>query len=189
MSVFATVELEVTPLEQDAHIFGFLHLDQQDALADRVEHSRRHVYCIASLHLDSMQELQHSLDVLRIHHVQQPGCGHMLLETQIDITTRQHVPSFRLAVVARQVHSRPVDVRVCMDGQSLTRIEQLDEQLCVAAVLGDVSTSEPCDRIRTDFIHQKCVCLAKTRETERVMSSTTCRRRYPVFGLSSAVRF
>ena len=67
MPVTFTVQLEVSPLQQDREILGLLQLDEEHAFIDRMQNAGRHLDHVARIHQDSVEQAQRRADVLAHH--------------------------------------------------------------------------------------------------------------------------
>ncbi len=60
-------------------------------------------------------------------------------------------------MISLDVNLGPSNMGMGMDGQSLSSIKELDEELGILAVLVDVTLSEPGNRITMDLVDEKCI--------------------------------
>ena len=169
MAVALAIQLEVPPLQQDRQILGLLQLHQENSFAYRVQNAGRHIDDVTRMHVDLVEQTEHRVDVLVHHQRLELVDPHVLLQAQVDHATVEDVPRLSFAVRPAEVLSDERGVRVCMYGQALTGIQQLDEQAAVGPEAFEMCSSQPRFRLPLDRGFQGST-VGKYRDTERLLA-------------------
>jgi hypothetical protein len=106
-----------------------------------------------------------------------------MFQAEINLTPIDYEPRLRLTVRPAKMLSRERDVRMGMDGQTLARIQQLDEQARVDAKAFDVASSQPCFGLAFDRGFQG-LAVRKCGEAEGLLTGERRGRCHPVLGLA-----
>src|SRR4051812_26633364 len=98
MSVALAVQFEVLPFQQDRKVLRLLQFGQEDPLTRRVQDTGRHIDNVAGMHLDSVEQATHRVDVLAREQRLELIQGHVLLQGEINLTPIDYEPRLRLTV-------------------------------------------------------------------------------------------
>jgi hypothetical protein len=147
------VQGEPLVFEQHREVGRLLHLDQQDAGADRVRHPGRAEHGVTGAHLDPVGGGQHLAHVLPGHPAGQLRrldiAGEAEVHNRVRLGRDDH-PGFGLPVRGRQVTGGEAPVGVHVQRQPLARVEQLDQHPGLGAPAGP----EPPRRVGHDRLGQ-----------------------------------
>ena len=66
VTIGRSIDVEITPFEQDREIGGFLKLEHQKVLADRVRRAGRDEHGVARTHRDRSEQIDHGIRILLV---------------------------------------------------------------------------------------------------------------------------
>lgn len=119
------------------------------------EHTRGNEHRLAALDLPGVQKSEHGAGVLPAHEFGEILHGHVALEAQVDLTGTEDVPGLGLAVTAAKVPTSKRCVRMQVDGQPFSCIEQFDQEHGVDPESVQMALSQPGLRIGPDLVDEQ----------------------------------